>query len=330
MHKDLIRARDEFLSIGRVTSKVPPIISESWKRSLSYNVNPHLCKSPKVLSSTEIQVLKKSSLLVHAFQAVIPKIESFFNNKYSVILADDKGRILSVFAKDGLLEMLKSVNTVPGSVWSEELCGTTAFGTTLVVGKPITIHSVQHFCETWHIFSCAGIPICHPINGKVIGVLDLTCLPQDFPSNALILIAALAKSMEIEIFGQFQIHKLFLENAYLEKKTRIADDLLVAVDIDGQIVLSNDSDTIPYRSWIDRFDWSHYFQTRVAQSELSPPSAHEEHLLSFCLIFRMVVFNWYITKIELSVPLSRCGVSTNAPARCTLLNINRNPVVRFR
>ncbi|MFS0920414.1 sigma-54-dependent Fis family transcriptional regulator [Brevibacillus sp. 179-C 1.1 NHS] len=269
MHKKRMKARDTFLSAGQVKADVPVSISESWSRSLSYKIDPNLRKTPEVLNQMDVHMLQESSLLYHAYQSIIPKIQSFIHTNYSIIVADNKARLLNVYADNELMELLTSFNAVPGGVWSEELCGTTAFGTTLVAGEPVVIHDAQHFCESWQNISCAGVPIFHPITKQAIGVLDLTSFAEDFPAHALVLTQTIAKSMEMEIFNQLQIHRLYLEKTFLEKELSIANDLLVAVDLDGQIVRSNDPATTDQQEWCNRFDWQHFFQACQEQSDLS-------------------------------------------------------------
>ncbi|QDS35373.1 sigma-54-dependent Fis family transcriptional regulator [Brevibacillus brevis] len=269
MYKNRMNARDTFLSAGQVKADVPVSISESWSRSLSYKIDPNLRKTPEVLNQMDVHMLQESSLLYHAYQSIIPKIQSFIHTKYSIMLADHKARLLHVNADHQLMELLTSFNAVPGGVWSEELCGTTAFGTTLVSGQPVVIHDAQHFCESWQNISCAGVPIFHPITKQVIGVLDLTSFAEDFPAHALVLTQTVAKSMEMEIFNQLQIHRLYLENTFLEKELAISNDLLVAIDLDGQIVRSNDPATTDQQQWCNRFEWLHYFQSCQEQSDLS-------------------------------------------------------------
>ncbi|MFG0214831.1 sigma-54-dependent Fis family transcriptional regulator [Brevibacillus porteri] len=269
MYKNRMKARDTFLSAGQVKADVPVSISESWSRSLSYKIDPNLRKTPEVLNQMDVHMLQESSLLYHAYQSIIPKIQSFIHTKYSIMLADHKARLLHVNADHQLMELLTSFNAVPGGVWSEELCGTTAFGTTLVSGQPVVIHDAQHFCESWQNISCAGVPIFHPITKQVIGVLDLTSFAEDFPAHALVLTQTVAKSMEMEIFNQLQIHRLYLENTFLEKELAISNDLLVAIDLDGQIVRSNDPATTDQQQWCNRFEWLHYFQSCQEQSDLS-------------------------------------------------------------
>ncbi|EJL32667.1 sigma-54-dependent Fis family transcriptional regulator [Brevibacillus sp. BC25] len=269
MYKNRIKARDTFLSAGQVKADVPVSISESWSRSLSYKIDPNLRKTPEVLNQMDVHMLQESSLLYHAYQSIIPKIQSFIHTKYSIMLADHKARLLHVNADHQLMELLTSFNAVPGGVWSEELCGTTAFGTTLVAGQPVVIHDAQHFCESWQNISCAGVPIFHPITKQVIGVLDLTSFAEDFPAHALVLTQTVAKSMEMEIFNQLQIHRLYLENTFLEKELSMTNDLLVAIDLEGQIVRSNDPTTSDQQEWCNRLDWQRFFQSCQEQSDLS-------------------------------------------------------------
>lgn len=269
-------AREKFLASGQVHSDTPLIISESRNRSLAYKVDLHLSKSPKVLNPMDTQEQQTSSLLYDEFQTIIPKIKSFSNSNYSFLLADNQARLLGLYAKEDLMELLKTFNAVPGGVWSEELCGTT-----LAAGKSVVIHDAQHFCESWQVISYAGVPILDPINRKIIGVLNLTCFPEDFPTNAVELTETLAKSLEMEVFNQLQIHRLYLENAYLEKDMRSSKDILLVVNLEGQIIRCNDSEFFKQQDWSSPFDWYQFFQMNQEQSVLSLSAlatAHERPL----------------------------------------------------
>ncbi|HZH58793.1 MAG TPA: sigma 54-interacting transcriptional regulator [Metabacillus sp.] len=282
MYMDRIVARENFLTSRQVSPDIPTFIADSWKRSLSHNVDLNLRKSPKLHKHTETQALQTSSLLYQAFQTFMPKIKSISSSKYSFILADNKARLLSVYAKEGLMELLKTFNAVPGGVWSEDLCGTTAFGTTLVVGQSVVIQDAQHFCESWQTISCAGVPIFHPVSRKMIGVLDLTCFTEDFPANAVILTEMLAKGLETEMYSQLQLRKNIIENAYSEKSLGITDDTLFAIDLDGHIIRSNMQDVNYKHMWSNQFDWQQFFQTsQESILHLSSSFLSQEHPLPF-------------------------------------------------
>ena len=48
----------------------------------------------------------------------------------------------------------------------------------------------EHYAEHLEDLACAAVPVCHPISGKVIGAVDLTCWRKD--ADALLI--ALAKT----------------------------------------------------------------------------------------------------------------------------------------
>lgn len=274
MYGQRILTRDKYLAVGNLETHVSGVISESWKRSSLHNVNPFLPSAPKALTNEEIIKMQRTQIIYKALENILPKIESFFNNKYAVTLADEKGTIISLHAHGKLHEHLQSVNFFPGGHWDENICGTNAIGTALASGKSVTINDAEHYCEAWQPFTCAGVPIIHPFTDKVVGVLDLTSFAEDFPYNGLALTATLAKSIENDLFYQNKINSLILEKIYLEHETGVRNDHMFAVDCNGLLIRSSD----PYieiekRKLVEQiFDWKNFFK------QLDQEDFHENQL----------------------------------------------------
>lgn len=239
MIRKRIQSRDQFLSTQTIGPAVRAIIVESWKRSRLHRVDPLTSNAPKGFTAEEMERIKRINRICQAFERVMPNLDSLFDVKYAFALADECGRILELCAKGKLYEHLCSVNFAPGGTWSEDKVGTNAIGTSIASHSPVVILDAEHYCEPWQPFSCAGVPILHPAHKTIVGTLDLTSFTEDFPENAMLLTAMAAKQVEVEIGHQYQLERLILEQHYSQHCLSVQEDLLLAIDRDGQIIQGN-------------------------------------------------------------------------------------------
>jgi transcriptional regulator of acetoin/glycerol metabolism len=98
----------------------------------------------------------------------------------SVILTDATGVVLTRMRADYDLDRhLDSVKLAPGFSYAEESVGTNGIGTALEGGRPAHVFGHEHYAEKLEDLACAGVPIKHPISGKTLGAVDLTCWRKD-------------------------------------------------------------------------------------------------------------------------------------------------------
>ncbi len=98
----------------------------------------------------------------------------------SVILTDAAGVVLTRLVADHDLDRhLDSVQLSPGFSYAEESVGTNGIGTALEGGRPMHVFGHEHYAENLEDLACAGVPIRHPISGKTLGAVDLTCWRKD-------------------------------------------------------------------------------------------------------------------------------------------------------
>src|SRR5215471_547584 len=71
------------------------------------------------------------------------------------------------------------VKLAPGFSYAEDQVGTNGIGTALEGGQPAHVFGHEHYAENLEDLACAGVPIHHPITGKVVGAVDLTCWRKD-------------------------------------------------------------------------------------------------------------------------------------------------------
>src|SRR6516165_12151223 len=78
----------------------------------------------------------------------------------------------------------------PGFSYAEESVGTNGIGTALESGQAAHVFGHEHYAEHLEDLACAAVPIRHPISGKDIGAVNLTC----WRKHADGLLIALAKT----------------------------------------------------------------------------------------------------------------------------------------
>ena len=133
----------------------------------------------------------ETALARHAEPVLRQLHEQLDGQPISIILTDASGLVLSRLTADHDLERhLDGVKLAPGFNYSEELVGTNGIGTALEAGRPTHVFGHEHYAEHLEGLACAGVPIHHPITGKTVGVIDLTC----WRKNADPLLVALVKS----------------------------------------------------------------------------------------------------------------------------------------
>ena len=93
-----------------------------------------------------------------------------------MILTDSDGVVLERRTGDSALHQhLDKVWLAPGFSYAEKFVGTNGIGTALEGRGPAQVFGHEHYVEHLADLACAGAPIWHPVTGKLLGVVDLTC-----------------------------------------------------------------------------------------------------------------------------------------------------------
>ncbi|WP_158734843.1 sigma-54-dependent Fis family transcriptional regulator [Alteribacillus sp. YIM 98480] len=231
------KAWENFIVKNQVSKDIPDEIVMSWKRSVRAGIRPELKKAPQIFTPHDIQNIASTNLLHHIFSQLSGEMDKYFN-KYdcSLSLSDEKGCIIASFVEGTLKENLQEVRFYEGGHWHETKSGTNAIGTALTTDKEIVVKGPEHFCQNWHPFSCAGIPIRHPMSKKTAGVLDLTTLKERFPENALSLTAVFVQSIEALWHATLLQDIEFIRQEFNKYVKNIKQDRVFAVDSAGGIV----------------------------------------------------------------------------------------------
>ncbi|HDR7706985.1 TPA: sigma-54-dependent Fis family transcriptional regulator [Bacillus thuringiensis] len=225
----------KFINEGVLDSnRINERISESWHRCKQANVNPHMNKGQKILSSNFFQDQKKKSEIF--LDIAIPQIQNMRKTidelQMMALLIDPDGYVLSLSGNKQTLKRAKYINFIEGVKWTEAAVGTNAIGTALEIEEAIMISGTEHYSVASHSWSCAAAPI-HNDDGKLIGVLDFSC-PIEFSHPYMLgMVTSIAHAIERECSIRVHQNELHLIHRFLD-----------VIDSDEQVVICNHRDVI--------------------------------------------------------------------------------------
>jgi sigma-54 dependent transcriptional regulator, acetoin dehydrogenase operon transcriptional activator AcoR len=183
----LARARERFLTAESVEPyHVRDPILASWWRSRRSRV------AADRIDLSYVREPDPDTPLTRSAMPVLRSLRDALDGQpISVILTDADGLVLSRLAADSELDRhLDGVYLAPGFSYAEEFVGTNGIGTALEGGQPAHVFGHEHYAEHLEDLACAGVPIKHPISGRTLGAVDLTCWRKDADQ----LLIALAKT----------------------------------------------------------------------------------------------------------------------------------------
>lgn len=245
--------------VGTAVRKVPEAVPDRVARArVSFLVEDHLepgaVREPILASWTRSRLFDVAadhldlpfetdpdpdSLLVRTARPVLDDVsDQFATEPVSVILTDEDGVVLDRRTGDsGLEQHLDRIWLAPGFSYAERYVGTNGIGTALEGRGPAVVFGHEHYVEHLEDMACAGAPIRHPVSGKVIGVLDLTCWRREANLMMAGMAGTIARRIEETLLAQSGRRELTLLHDYLTACRRssgailaISDDLLMMND----------------------------------------------------------------------------------------------------
>lgn len=219
----IARARLSFLTydafpVGDVRR---PVLA-SWVRSRRWNLPADRIDLPYV-ADPDLDLP-----LVRSATPVLRRLHEHFDGQpISVILAERSGLVLRRLTADAELSRhLDRVHLAPGFSYSEQFAGTNGIGTALERGAPMHVFGHEHYAEDLVDLACAGVPIKHPISGKTVGAVDLTCWRKDAGSLLITLAKTTADQIRAALLRDSSARELELLQEYLQAGRRSADMVL--------------------------------------------------------------------------------------------------------
>ncbi len=230
----LARTRVRFLTAEAVPADtVRPTILASWRRSREFQVEADRI-DPLYLGDQNLDIP-----LMRGAEPVLHKLgEQFEGQPISLILTDPGGVVLTQRTGDAdLARHLERVELVPGFSYGEQSVGTNGIGTALEDGRPTTVFGHEHYAEHLENLACAGVPIHHPISGKKVGAVDLTCWHKDAGGLLVALARSTAEQIRQALLRHSDLREMMLFQAYLQTCRRWTGIVLA---FNEDIVMMND------------------------------------------------------------------------------------------
>ena len=231
---ELARTRVRFLTAEPLRPGVvrPPILA-SWRRSVELHVQADRI-DPLYTADLNLDIR-----LMRGAEPVLHKLgDQFDGQPISLILSDSNGVVLSQRTGDtDLARHLEHVELVPGFSYGEQSVGTNGIGTALEDGRATSVFGHEHYAEHLENLACAGVPIHHPITGKKLGAVDLTCWYKDAGGLLVALARSTAEQIRQALLRHSDVREMILFQAYLQTCRR-STGIVLACNED--MVMMND------------------------------------------------------------------------------------------
>lgn len=230
----LADARIRFLtSESAELSEVRQAILTSWWRSRQSQVSA---------DRLEVPYFPDQELDVPWVEGIRPLVEQIGGQldgqPVSLILTDRSGMLLSQYTGDSDLHRhLESIHLLPGFSYGEQFVGTNGIGTALEDGRPMPVYGHEHYAEHLENLACAGVPIRHPISGKTLGAVDLTCWRKDASGLLVALARSAAEQIRQALLTSSSARELELFQTYLQACRRSGG---IVMAFNDDVVMMND------------------------------------------------------------------------------------------
>ncbi|RDG35065.1 helix-turn-helix domain-containing protein [Streptomyces corynorhini] len=178
-----------------------PLIAESWRRMLRLGLDPDRpTGGDTALEPDELEHRRRTSSLGEALHMITASLGGIIDTSLQImVVSDPEGRVLWREGSLGVLRHASGIRLEEGAAWSERITGTNAIGTALVLGRPVRVHSAEHFAHALHTWTCAAAPVHDPRDGRLLGVIDVSGPARGFHPTTLALVSSVARIAESEM-----------------------------------------------------------------------------------------------------------------------------------
>lgn len=239
-------AWEKFMSAGDTSADDPiavrPVIQNSWSRSASCGIDANGSQAPISDNRDEIEYIRHSnSELRTAARRSIDVIGNLLHGTGAMfILADRNAVLLEAVGDQKTLFAGMDIHLMIGGQWREDAVGTNGIGTALATGEPVFVHAAEHFCSGIRRWTCAGAPIHDPLDGTIVGVVDLSGFSPIFRPHNTAMVAAAAREIENALMEQQRAEQTRLLETFIASAPSYAQsDGLVIVDRYGRTIFTN-------------------------------------------------------------------------------------------
>lgn len=165
------RAKEQVLGLPGPGTPHDAELYRSWQRSQTAIGTPD-----KVVDVPQVAEELLDAHLLDMFHAPLTRFaDSLDGTGLGVLLADSEGTILERWCDGSSASHLDRIGTVRGARLSEHVVGTNGVGTVAATGRSVQIQGIEHFADFYANAVCTGGPILHPVTGKLLAVITISC-----------------------------------------------------------------------------------------------------------------------------------------------------------
>lgn len=219
LSRELIVARETFVSTGAPPEGVRRVVADSWRRSVASGVDPDGAPPPLELPRDDLREYRAD----HPLAAAMPVVRRLLVDAAGsaglvVAVSDAAGRLLWVEGDRRVRSLAESIHFVAGANWDERYAGTNAPGTALAVNHCVQIFAAEHFASPVASWSCSAAPVHDPDTGALLGAIDVTGGDEVAAPHTLALVRATVAAVEAEL----RVHRLTGERVHPTPPARLA------------------------------------------------------------------------------------------------------------
>lgn len=241
--KTVSKAWEKFLSGEELPSgAVRRLIEDSWRRSSDSGANPAHRAAPLAVKGDGLYSLQsRYAEVIAAARPVLEQAREFLmETGTAMVLTDPAGIVLAIEGDASIKDYGQGIHLSPGGKWDETFLGTNAVGTALATGGPVQIRAHEHFCEEIQRWTCSANVIRDPIDGSILGVLDVSGLNGGHHTHCLALAVSGTDRIESRLVVMEMEKRARLLDFAGSNSNRWANNGIVVFDRRGRLVRAND------------------------------------------------------------------------------------------
>lgn len=175
-------------------------VADSWERSAAAGVEVAAGGPTILLPQDDLSDYREAHRLAQVYPLLDDVLGQAARASESLMaLSDDQGQLLWVSGTAASLRRAERIGFVEGATWDERVVGTNAPGTALILDRPTLIAGGEHYREDVRGWNCVAAPIHDPVNGQLLGVLDITGGAAVASPESLAMVRAAARLAEAEL-----------------------------------------------------------------------------------------------------------------------------------
>jgi sigma-54 dependent transcriptional regulator, acetoin dehydrogenase operon transcriptional activator AcoR len=217
-----------------------PDIYDSWMRCISFGLDTRHPPPPEIVSMAVLRKEQERCSLTRglALAEMHSLHQQIAGSNFMIAFATPEGVLLDFVSDRSFEDASGAASIRPGSVWSEEFCGTNGLGTAAHLKRQIVVHGGEHFFPRYNNLTCTASPIFAP-DGSLAGILDASsdCLSRQTHTQALVGMAA--TQIENGLFREKNRGNMLIAFHNRGEYLYTISAGLLAVDRDGGILAAN-------------------------------------------------------------------------------------------